>query len=241
MRGVSSLIRLKESFSAATVRGGFELFGEGELVISGQDVVAVVYGEDITKGSPVVVKIIDFDPTKLADPATLPTGTGRGCAFDPTGTYLAVAHDSSPYITIYRRSGDTFTKVANPSTLPPNMCYDCAFDPTGTYLAVAHANSPYITIYKRSGDTFNKLPNPAILPPFNVLGCAFDPTGTYLAAVHNGSPYITIYDAFSHTVFKTGNSLLDIHAGDVTAVGYARENGLTGETKEIVRIWRLGG
>jgi DNA-binding beta-propeller fold protein YncE len=135
MRGVSSLIRLKVSFSAATARSGFELFGE--LIITGQDTVAVLFGEDITKGSPVVVKI-DFDPTKLADPATLPTGTGEGCAFDPTGTYLAVAHSNSPYITIYKRSGDTFTKLADPATLPTNNGYGCAFDPTGTYLAVAH-------------------------------------------------------------------------------------------------------
>jgi hypothetical protein len=43
------------------------------------------------------------------------------------------------------------------------------------------------------------------------------------------------------TVFKTGNSLLDIQAGDVVTAGYAKEDGLTGETKEIVRIWRLEG
>jgi len=285
MRGVSSLIRLKVSFSAATARSGFELFGEGELVISGQDVVAVVYGENITKGSPVVVKI-DFDPTKLADPATLPTNTGRGCAFDPTGnylavahdsipyitiykrsgdtftkladpaalpsgagygcafdptgTYLAVAHDSSPYITIYKRDGDTFTKLADPAALPTNTGYGCAFDPTGTYLAVAHFGSPYIAIYRRSGDTFTKLADPATRPPSTGYGCAFDPTGTYLAVAHGGSPRITIYNRSSRTVFKTGNSLLDIQAGDVVAAGYAREDGLTGETKEIVRIWKLG-
>src|SRR5690606_23592319 len=69
----------------------------GELVISGQDVVPAVYGENITKGSPIVVKNV-FDPTKLPDPSTLPTGTGYSCAFDSTGTYLAVAHSSSPYI-----------------------------------------------------------------------------------------------------------------------------------------------
>jgi len=28
----------------------------------------------------------------------LPTGQGYGCAFDPTGTYLAVAHINSPYM-----------------------------------------------------------------------------------------------------------------------------------------------
>ncbi len=58
---------------------------------------------------------------------------------------------------------------------------------------------------------------------------------------HSTSPYITIYKGFSRAVFKTGNSLLDIQADGVAAVGYAREDGLTGETKEIVRIWRLGG
>jgi len=186
------LTRPRKSFSAEPVRSGFELFGE--LVISGQDVVAVVYGEDIAKGSPVVVKLA-FNPTKLANPATRPTNTGRGCAFDPTGTYLAVAHDGSPYITIYKRSGDTFTKLANPATLPTGVGYGCAFDPTGTYLAVAHSSSPRITIY-------------------------------------NG---------FSRTVFKTGNSLLDIQADGVIAAGYAKENGLAGEIKEIVRIWRLEG
>src|SRR5690606_28414551 len=79
----------------------------GELVISGQDVISAVYGEDITKGSPIVVKNA-FDPTKLPDPSSLPIGTGRDCAFDSTGTYLAVAHNDSPYITIYKRNGDTF-------------------------------------------------------------------------------------------------------------------------------------
>src|SRR5690606_15981865 len=149
------------------------------LVISGQDVVARVYGENITKGSPVVVKI-DFDPTKLAYPDVLPSGIGYGCAFDPTGTYLAVAHGSSPYITIYKRDGDTFTKLADPATLPTGAGYGCAFDPTGTYLTVGHSNSPYITIYKRSGDTFTKLANPATLPASAGEDCAFDPTGTYL-------------------------------------------------------------
>jgi len=238
MRGVSSLIRLKVSFSAVTARSGFELFGE--LIISGQDVVAVVYGEDITKGSPVVVKLA-FNPTKLADPATLPTGVGYGCTFDPTGTYLAVVHVNSPYITIYKRDGDTFTKLADPSTLPAGNGYGCTFDPTGTYLAVAHGTSPYITIYKRDGDTFTKLADPSTLPPNTGYGCAFDPTGTHLAVAHANSPYITIYDVFSRAVFKTGNSLFDIQADNVTAVGYAKEDGLAGEIKEIVRIWRAEG
>ena len=61
--------------------------------------------------------------------------------------YLAVAHASSPYITIYKRSGDTFTKLSNPSSRPTGNGEGCAFSPDGMYLAVAHATSPYITIY----------------------------------------------------------------------------------------------
>src|SRR5690606_6566045 len=135
--------------------------------------------------------------------------------------------------------GDTFTKLANPDVLPTGVVgWSCAFDSTGTYLAVSHNGSPYITIYKRDGDTFTKLANPATLPNGESRDCSFDPTGTYLAVAHSLSPYITIYNGFSRAVFKTSNSLLDIQADSVIAAGYAREDGLAGETKEIVRIWR---
>jgi hypothetical protein len=88
-----------------------------------------------------------FPDVKLTDPSTLPTGIGRGTAFSPDGVYLSVAHDSSPYITIYKRSGDVFTKLTNPSTLPTGAGYGTAFSPDGVYLSVAHDSSPYITIY----------------------------------------------------------------------------------------------
>jgi hypothetical protein len=127
---------------------------------------------------------------------------------------------NSPYITIYKRSGDTFTKLSDPSTLPTGTAYGVAFDPTGTYLAVAHGNSPYITIYKRSGDTFTKLSDPSTLPTGNGLGVAFDPTGTYLAVAHDGSPYITIYKRSGNT-FDIGSRVRSLSGGVV----YADANG----------------
>ena len=36
----------------------------------------------------------------------------------PQATYLSVAHATSPYVTIYKRAGDTFTKLPDPATLP---------------------------------------------------------------------------------------------------------------------------
>ncbi|MBP3933480.1 MAG: hypothetical protein J6D44_06370, partial [Pseudomonas sp.] len=81
----------------------------------------------------------------------------------------------SPYITIYKRSGDGFTKLDNPSALPIGTAYGVAFSADGTYMAVAHAVDPYITIYKRSGDTFTKLANPSALPSGIAYGVAFFP------------------------------------------------------------------
>ena len=120
--------------------------GGGILKIAGQTEEIARFGEAINKYDPVCVKYGDTF-TKLSDPSILPTGEGRGVAFDPTGTYLAVAHNNSPYITIYKRNGDTLTKLSNPSTLPTSTGRGVAFDPTGTYLAVVHDSSPYITIY----------------------------------------------------------------------------------------------
>ena len=46
---------------------------------------------------------IDGDSfTKLSALDALPN-TGMGCAFSPDGTYLAVAHIDSPYITVYQK------------------------------------------------------------------------------------------------------------------------------------------
>ena len=93
----------------------------------------------------------------------------------PFEKFLAVAHNTSPFVTIYGQDVDTFTKLADLAVLPTGTGYGVAFSADGTYMAVAHGASPYITIYKRSGDTFTKLANPATLPADTGLGVAFYP------------------------------------------------------------------
>ena len=90
---------------------------------------------------------------KLTDPAALPAFTGNDAAFSPDGTYLAVAHAETPFITIYKRSGDVFTKLDDPADLPAFTGNGAAFSPDGTYLAVAHSTTPFITIYRGEEDT----------------------------------------------------------------------------------------
>lgn len=113
--------------------------------------------------------------TKLTNPSTLPTNTGRAVSFSDNANYLAVGHSTSPFVTIYSRSGDTFTKVTNPTTLPANTALGVSFILDGTKLAVAHQTSPFLTVYQNSGGTFSKLPNPVTLPTGTGNACSFYP------------------------------------------------------------------
>lgn len=136
----------------------------------------------------------DF-PLAITNPSTAPAGSTKSSAFSSDGTYLAMTGGTSPFIYIYKRSGDVFTKLADPATLPPSGPQAVAFDATDTYLCVTTtAASPNITIYKRSGDTFTKLADPVGAPgSVAYYGATFSPDSTYLALATNTSPFIYIY------------------------------------------------
>ena len=209
---------------------------EGGLNIVGSEVISVEFAESLVKGEPVEIKdVLEMEnPTKLADPSSLPIGGAYGASFSPDSTYLAVAHSTTPYITIYKRSGDVFTKLADPSSLPAGNGYGTTFSPDGIYLAVAHYTSPFITIYKRSGDTFTKLADPSALPTSIGNGTAFSPDGTYLAVAHSSSPFITIYKAPLKTFASKIQNLA--YLTDGASLGITKQAGSIGETKQGVKV-----
>jgi hypothetical protein len=100
--------------------GGAEITGANEI-----DVIAQA---NINKGDTVRVTAGTTGIYVETSPTTLPASTGRGCAFNHDGTRLAVAHDSSPYITIYDTTTTPYTKLSNPTTLPASYGYGCAFN-----------------------------------------------------------------------------------------------------------------
>lgn len=155
--------------------------------------------------------------TKLPDPDTLPVQSGLadyeadGVSFSPDENYLAVAHDDEPFVTIYKRSGDTFTKLPDPDTLPGGVGAGVSFSSNGSYLAVAHNDPPCIAIYKRSGDTFTKLPEPDVAPSAtNGRTVSFSSDDRYLAISLDISPYLTIYR-------KTGDEFTKLPDRDVVS------------------------
>lgn len=66
--------------------------------------------------------------TKIADPATLPTGNATAIAWSGDSNYLVVGHASPPYVTMYHRNSPTsFTKCPDPDDLPLAAVYDAAW------------------------------------------------------------------------------------------------------------------
>ncbi|MGI5840153.1 MAG: beta-propeller fold lactonase family protein [bacterium] len=194
--------------------------GAGGIEFPGQTEVEAKLGDNVSKHDLVIRKLT---ATPVADPSTLPGGTGQGVAIAVTndGTFIAVAHNGTPYITIYRLENDVLSKISDPSTLHTGTAFGVAFSPSGTYLAVAHLTTPFITIYKRSGSTFTKLPNPASLPAGAGQGIAFSPDETYLVIGHASAPYITIYKRSDDTFTKLPNPEA-LPTGTGYGVGFSR-------------------
>ena len=106
----------------------------------------------------------------------------------PTASYLAIAHASSPNVTVYPWSGSGFgTKFANPATLPAGTGTWVNFSPAGTDLAVAHGTTPFVNVYPWSGSGFGtKYADPATLPVGLGFSVKFSPSGNTIAIAHGG-------------------------------------------------------
>jgi WD40 repeat protein len=148
--------------------------------------------------------------TKLADPiGGLPLNDSRGVAFSHDSTYLAVSNEMTPFITIYKRSGDTFTKLANPAILPIEQARGVA----------------YCIIYKRSGDTFTKLTDlVSSLANDHGKGVAFSPDSTYLAVSHEYTPFVTVYKRSGDTFTQLANPVGGLPAGLGRGVAFSPDS-----------------
>lgn len=149
----------------------------------------------------------------VSQPDNIPTGAANGCAFSPDGTYLSVTHSTTPFFSVYFRSGTTYTKLANAASLPSSTGQQCSWSPDGSLLAVTHTSGPYISVYQKTGTgasaTMTRLTQPATIPQNNGQGVAFSPAGGYLGVTNITSGYLTMY-TYSGTTFTaiTENDML---------------------------------
>jgi WD40 repeat protein len=144
--------------------------------------------------------------TKLSSPIADMSQGIYSVKFSPDGTRLAVAHSSSPFLTVYGRDKSTNTltaKRANPATLPPININSVEFSPSGDTIAVAHTDAPRITAYSWNGDFGTKFADPIQLYQAPGIQLKFSPDGNYLAFVVFDNSPISVYPWSSSTGFGT--------------------------------------
>jgi hypothetical protein len=161
--------------------------------------------------------------TQLADPATLPTGAGNGCAFSWDGRFFTVAHSTSPFITIYEVNGQTFTKLDNPASLPAGIGNGVEFSRDGNWMSVAHNTTPFITNYAISGTTFTKASDPASLPASTGTQVSFSSDNQFVAVSHTTTPFVTIYRNVAGVWTKQTNPVT-LPTGNGYGVGFSHNN-----------------
>jgi hypothetical protein len=154
--------------------------------------------------------------SRIANPATLPTGRGLKTTFSPDGNNIAQAVGSlAGEVSAYAWTAGAYgTKYVSTSGVPAgcNTIW-AAFNNKGTYVAFTCGASPVILVYPfTSGTGFGtKVSNPATLPPATGLGIssvtgtnvAFSKSSGEIAVTFPSTPFVYCYPFSSSLGFGT--------------------------------------
>lgn len=179
------------------------------------------------------------DAGEFCNAADYPAGNGRDAKFSWDGRYLAIAHDTTPFVTIYEVNGTTFTKLANPASLPAGNGQGIAWSRDGNWMVVGHSTTPFITIYAKSGNTFTKQTNPGTLPASSGWRVDMSSDNQFIAIAHSTTPFVTIYRNVSGTWTKQTNpsTLPDGNASGVAFSWNNRFLGVNHATSQFITLY----
>lgn len=137
--------------------------------------------------------------TKFSNPATDVSGSVGGISISPNGTWLAVAHDSSPYRTVYAFNSSagfgSQQSVGSGNTIPTTG-RDACFGPGGNNLAIScgQTNTPiYVYPWSSSQYSIQYSDFGSGSTTGLVRGVSFSPSEDVLAAAIQNSPKVLCY------------------------------------------------
>ena len=188
---------------------------------------------------------------KMADPATLPAGLGGGVAYSADGVYLAITHNVTPFISVYKLTAGVYVKLA---ALPaaPGMPKGLAISPDGVYLVASTTQSPYLSMWKRTGDTFAPYAltgNLAAAVTAATTSVAFSPNGQFFAVGNtpggiNTCLYIHTYSGGVFNQVASMSSSASILVNGCQAVAFSPDGThlvASGVSAPFLAAWSISG
>lgn len=107
--------------------------------------------------------------TKYSNPATLPTGIGYGVSISESNNAVAVAHDTTPYISAYPfdYTNGFGTKYSDPASLPTGTGKTIKL--TNSYVFIGHETTPFVAAYpfNSSSGFGTKYSNPSTIASYS--------------------------------------------------------------------------
>lgn len=143
------------------------------------------------------------------NPGTLPAGVGNYVDCHPTGLWLTVGHNTTPFFSVYPTFAPGFfgTKLANPGILPANNSYTSIFNPLGDYIVNSCFSAPYLSTYPFTITTSpltgaigaqGVSPTLPFAPASSLQHAAWRPQGDFLAvALGANGLYVVPFDRAS--------------------------------------------
>lgn len=155
---------------------------------------------------------------KLDTSANPIPGSAYGCAWSPNGKWLGVAHNVTPFISVYRYNGNTMVRKSSPIDAVGNargFAWQPSVGSVGSnayYVCTTSEASPYFHIFymdeasiEFSSSGWTKRPDASELPTGPAGQPAWSPDGRLVAIPHQNFPYISIYSFDGSTATKLSN------------------------------------
>ena len=121
----------------------------------------------------------------------MPTGNATDVAISADGSYVAVAHTITPFITIYSNDAGNLTKIDDPAILPPSTATSVSFNAASNKLMVTNAISEFIITYKIIDGVFVKVSSPQLST--SGYDGSFSADDVYMINAQNSSSVGTVH------------------------------------------------
>lgn len=174
--------------------------------------------------------------TKLTVPSTTPPNSINDIDFSSDSSQMVVAHANGAYV--YKNINDNFVKLSA-LTGETSHTTGCTYSKDGKVLYLTVSTTVMMKRYNVSGETYSLLSSPTYNPQApSVAGVDTTDDGRFLLCYagsgFDGTQFLALYK-LSEGIYKS--SLL-ASEGSSGQLGYAKESGTAGQTKQIALIWR---